>query len=1122
MLVAPFTDSGSRLVIALANNLSPLEIDYESGSLLSTIKLHKIEFETDSFSLTLDQVSAALEISCLWHSSFCLPDFRAESIAVNWVGGQWRNGAVRAQLSLTEKQIVIEELEIENANLELTKTTQESEPSRDMPEVALPLALIIKELTINGAHWRMGEVKGDHSLITANGKWIDKLLRFDNVGISSKDVGSIALSGQLNFSADWPFEMEATADWDSAFSPAQFIALPAVLENAVLQTPWLLSARGTADKPQFSASGAVGGLGYDSLELFAEAQFEVQQSDPEESQLLVSRFELRHKESGSSLSGEANVTLGEQGQTNFSISTSGFSVPPLASGTAGRLSGVVQGQANFSASAWGLELEEIDFIGELNDLPAQVHGRLSIDDKLRVSNTQLSADLNGAHLTLSATEQGDDSAELNLTVEDLGLWVSGSEGRIETSGVLTAGLSVLTVDGRVTDFRWQTTTVENSELNGQVMLGRDFPFEVTVAASRIGIESIALDSVQLNVSGNKAKQSARILSVGEVDGSIQLQGRSTTEGWEGQLESTRLDTPAGSWQLGRNVALSWAEGSGQFSVDSHCWLTTNAKLCPDLFTFAINEDNSTVTGGGVFSGSSSALAYFVPHGYDVRTHLEATTKVEWNSVAGATFSGELTMQEGELSKTLLDEEFSKFHWDTANLQFTYDKGAAHIVAALSQNDIDVVTADVVLPSLKTEALSGEINLTQFQVQSIQPFVTSFSSLEGYVNGHVSLSGTAEQPQGRGRLSVTETNFTLHAMPAEFQSLQLDIELQGDSATILGGVNVGRGQMDITGTVQYKPQTLAVLHLVGREESLIFPPSVQAKVSHDLTLTASPDFFSITGELRVHEGELQHESLTQHGVSLSDDVVEIDYEDAEQQRSTPFDIAMDVQVNIDDKFKITGAIADVTVGGDLHLLQERGQPLQLFGNLNVLGGELRAYRQSLKVKRGSVSFAGAPDNPSLDMRAARVISKDNITVGMELTGTLETPVLEIYSDPAMAQTEALSFLVRGRGLDTGAAADGTAMALSMGTSLLNQSGVFNTLDKLPGINSVELSAEGSEDDTTATISGYIGQRIYLSYGVGLYEPINVLTARLYLKTRLWVEVVSSLENSLDLYYSFDIE
>ena len=110
----------------------------------------------------------------------------------------------------------------------------------------------------------------------------------------------------------------------------------------------------------------------------------------------------------------------------------------------------------------------------------------------------------------------------------------------------------------------------------------------------------------------------------------------------------------------------------------------------------------------------------------------------------------------------------------------------------------------------------------------------------------------------------------------------------------------------------------------------------------------------------------------------------------------------------------------------------------------------------------------------------------------------------------------------RGLDAGASADGTAVALSLGTGVVNKSGVMSGINSIPGLSNVEFGSEGSADDTAATLGGFIGDRIYLSYGVGLYEPINVLTARFYLQTRLWLEVVSRLENSIDLYYSFDID
>ncbi|MBV1959693.1 MAG: translocation/assembly module TamB domain-containing protein, partial [Pseudomonadales bacterium] len=138
------------------------------------------------------------------------------------------------------------------------------------------------------------------------------------------------------------------------------------------------------------------------------------------------------------------------------------------------------------------------------------------------------------------------------------------------------------------------------------------------------------------------------------------------------------------------------------------------------------------------------------------------------------------------------------------------------------------------------------------------------------------------------------------------------------------------------------------------------------------------------------------------------------------------------------------------------------------------------------------------------------------------GTMKAPEINIYSRPAMSQAEAMSYLIRGRGLDFGVVPDGSQMALSMGATVLNSSGILTPLNEIPGIRDIELAIEGTADETTATIGGYVGDRIYLSYGVGVYEPTQVVISRFYLRTRLWVEVVSSLENSMDLYYSFDID
>ena len=170
----------------------------------------------------------------------------------------------------------------------------------------------------------------------------------------------------------------------------------------------------------------------------------------------------------------------------------------------------------------------------------------------------------------------------------------------------------------------------------------------------------------------------------------------------------------------------------------------------------------------------------------------------------------------------------------------------------------------------------------------------------------------------------------------------------------------------------------------------------------------------------------------------------------------------------------------------------------------------------------MSFAGDPENPQLDLRAERHFPSEALRVGFTVGGSLREPRLDLYSEPQLPREAQLSWLVRGRPPDAGASMDGTALALSVGASALNQTSLVRSLNRLPLLSNVALGTETGSNGTAATISGYVGDRLYLSYGMGLYEPVNTLTARLYLRARLWLEMVSALENSVDIYYRFDID
>jgi autotransporter translocation and assembly factor TamB len=427
-----------------------------------------------------------------------------------------------------------------------------------------------------------------------------------------------------------------------------------------------------------------------------------------------------------------------------------------------------------------------------------------------------------------------------------------------------------------------------------------------------------------------------------------------------------------------------------------------------------------------------------------------------------------------------------------------------------------------LPQDRNEPLAGDIEFTGLQLAAIEPIIPGLASLQGEVTGKLQLEGTVDQTLARGQVKLAGGRLELVGNPTRLENLDVVLEMQGDWVDVRGQGLLGNGPLELAGRILVRPELRAEIAVNGGKHKILVPPYSEALVSENLNLVAADGLLDIRGEIVVHEGSLQHEELPEGSVGLSEDVVEVDYKGNVVSEARPFDTSMNLTLLIDEKFQVLGDMINATLGGDLQLLQSPGQPLQLFGNLNVLGGELRAYQQRLTIKRGTISFSGTPDNPELNVRAQREISSEQVIVGLRLQGTLEQPELDIFSDPVMAQGEAMSYLVRGRGLDTGASADGLAMALSLGSGLVNRSKLVTELNKIPGLNNVAFGSEGSAEDTAATLGGYIGERLYLSYGMGLYEPINVLTARLYLQTRLWLEVVSRLENSVDLYYSFDIK
>lgn len=1210
LAAAPFTASGTRLLLSLLPSSIPLQVEYHSGRLAGELRLRRLALSTEDFELALTDLHAELELGCLWQSRFCFtrltlgrldiellaansdeaeaataaseplqlpvsvaaPLLRIDALQARWPGGSWEQEQATLAVRVDESGIYLDDVVVAGGLLTLATDADgavvaDPEPLL-LPDVALPLLLVVDSLELGAPRLRLGELEQSLERLALALRWQGTELALARLEVESAEWGSLSAAGELDMAAAWPLALqvhaspanavlpeslhgrtlqlrldgqaddlslalgvagelalELTANADlldpalpfvaaarlqgpESFDLTQLPGWPAELAGASLALPLLVNLEGNLQSQTIALQAELANVGYPLLGLRLAAEHSP-------GSVSVSELRLTDVAGEGSLNVAGTLAYADAIRWQATLESPGLVLPTLSEYVFGNLSGRLGTSGTLEAGQWQATLDDVAINGEINGLPAILSGNITLAADSYISAGELLAEANGARLRLRGGDEAGTAAVVELEIADLGRWQTGGRGSVQLRGEWRAEASTIGLKGGLDGVRWQGIRIDEGTLSGELALAPNGVLDASLSLQQVLLGEVFLGTVAAQVSGTHEEPELVLTSGGILAGELRLAARQDGDNWTLQVSTDGVATPLGPLTLDAPVTVRYSPERS--NIPAHCWRLAESTLCASEWILG-----SSGSGTAALDGDLALFTALLPQQLEVTGPLTASVRAEWQPDSALRATAQILSPEGAITQFFPEGESATLSWDslTANLE----QGAAGLVldAAMRREGARVMTLALRLPGDRAEALEGSLELEQLQLGALRPFLPQLSRLEGDLSGALSLRGTLAEPEVLGELKWSEGALEAHANPTELRDIELAVVLLGASAEIAGTARLGGGELEISGNASLQPELELTLALVGNNNRLLYPPSTHMVVSPDLRLQVTANGVVIGGDVQVNSGVLAYEQLPAGSVSLSPDILEVDYAGNVIMAESPFDLDAEVRVRIRDRFRVQGRDLNVTVGGDLSLQQVSGQPLQLFGSLNIVGGEFRAYGQRLLVRQGRISFTGLPENPELNLRAEREIPADDIRVGVMVSGTLEEPQITLYSEPTLSQTETLSYLVRGRGMDRGAGADGTAMALSVGTLLVNQSGIVEELNRLPGLRNVEFGAEGSEDDTAATVSGYIGERIYLSYGVGLYEPINVLTVRLYLQARLWLEVVSRLENSVDLYYSFDID
>ncbi len=511
---------------------------------------------------------------------------------------------------------------------------------------------------------------------------------------------------------------------------------------------------------------------------------------------------------------------------------------------------------------------------------------------------------------------------------------------------------------------------------------------------------------------------------------------------------------------------------------------------------------------------------------------------DWNLSLGETLDGQfrLRRQSGDLR---LNDPVLKLGLNSLSLEL--NAVANHITAKLDavSAEIGQLHADArgTLLSAEGGASSGfsagfnfprsaplawNAQLDVADLRPLKPFLPLGMRADARINARLNGAGSLAAPKIEGRIDASQIRF---AMPEEGVLITdgtLKLVLEDDRIRVQEGVlNGGSGRVVLSGEAEWK-NPRAGLTLSFEKFAANNRSDRRVIVSGNARLNLDQKRLHLSGELTADRARLEMPASSRP--ELSSDVVIVGQPTRPPSASQRFPLALDLKLNLGKDFLFKGAGFDARLGGQLRVFTVNNQ-LRGDGNIRVEEGRYAAYGQTLNIERGVLRFIGPIDNPGLDVLAVRKTA--TVTAGVQVRGTVQRPVATLYSDPALPDTEKLSWLVLGHGLSSGGQKEFALLQIAAGT-LLSQADSVNFQSQLAdalNIDTFDVRAGDSQDLASSVVS--VGKRLssrtLLSYEQSLDGLSQVVKVLYQLTPHVRLEAQAGQQSSsFDTFYSVEYD
>lgn len=720
----------------------------------------------------------------------------------------------------------------------------------------------------------------------------------------------------------------------------------------------------------------------------------------------------------------------------------------------------------------------------------------------------------------------DDALSWRLSAADIGAWMGPRfGGRITASGTLTGSVKqpAGVVEVSAENLRWEDAhKLARMTAHGQLEQGLDGPLRLQVELQGYRATELEVEQVLINAQGRRS------------DHEILFSARNKIMDMRATLK--------GGWheQSGWIGAITSLKNSGRYPVA----LMAEAKLALSQRSFSLTGASLTAAGGEIhiatLAGSDGRMSsQGVLEGVRVAEllklaqqplHMQTTLVLggKWTLQATDKVNGEVSLWRDEGDVTVLTEPRTVMGLTRMGLRALIKDNQIATTAELAGTALGVVTARIHSSLVRRDevwgisgdaalAMNADVNMPS--IAWLAPLLGNQVEIDGAVKVRMSAQGTVNNPNLVGELRIDGFRFDYpqHGISFTQGSLQASVgsdnllvgrfELQGGAGSVSGDASLGW----VAGEPELKVALTAnKLKLLSRPDRLLILSGKSEAIVH-------AGAASVTAKLKADQGLIELPEVD--APSLSEDVVVLGRPAEAVSSKTRYALMGDLDIDLGDEFHLKGKGVDARLVGAVKVLLNGQTGPTASGNIRVAKGSYYAYGQSLSIERGILNFSGPIDNPGLNIIALR--KNLPVEAGVAISGTALSPQVRLTSTPSVPDSEKLSWLVLGHGLEKTSGGEFSALQAAAG-ALLAQGESVSLEAKIAhaaGLDEFSLAGAGGVENTVLTLGKRLSSRAYLTFEQGLAGASNLAKINYSLTDRLSVRTQAGTEGAVDLFYTF---